>query len=320
MQDVHTHGLTKFSGAGIKPDVVLHSARSNDKVPDKQAIELMGEFKSDKSCDPFVDDGPDDIRSATKNGSDCLAQITGYATCHMAMQPRTHIFQFMVIADYVRLLRWDRSGVVVTRKFDLNAKNLVEFFWRFNHLGKADRGWDDTMKEPSKEELEEAKVKLEEAERRLGKGDDLSPYYAKICLEKDTYIIHRLSHTGTESPFGRATRAFAAYSLRSKKVVFLKSTWRVMGDTRKPEHEIYEELHSAGVKHIPHVVEGQDVPGHVTKTQDADDEFRKFTKNLRTLQQYILVLEELGRGLSSFQSSKELLGVLGDAAEGTLPD
>jgi hypothetical protein len=58
------------------------------------------------------------------------------------------------------------------------------------------------------------------------------------------------------------------------------------------------------------------VPGDVTRTQDADAEYRKFAKHLKTLHHYILVLEELGRGLSSFKCSKELLSVLGEAAEG----
>ena len=322
LQDIHTRELTKFCGSGIKPDVVIHRDQKSAEMPDKRTIELMGEFKHDKGCDPFVDDSPDDVRTKTVMGLATLEQITSYATCHMAMQSRTHVFQFLVIADYARLLRWDRSGVIVTRKIALNDKNLAEFFWRFCHLALGERGWDTTMTRPlDNTEVEEARVKLSEAKGVLGNdNDDLPHRYAKITLEHDSYIVHRLPHIGTESPFGRATRAFAAYSLGTKRVVFLKSTWRVIGETRKPEHEIYDKLRKAGVKHIPHVLEAQDVFGHMTQTQAANDEFKKFAKNLRTLQHYILVLEELGRGLASFRSSRELLNVLGDAAEGMLPE
>jgi hypothetical protein len=321
MIDTHAQEVTKFCGAGIKPDMVVRLLPENVEVHDKQTIEMMGEFKSDKGCDPFVDDSPKGIHSPTQKGLEVLAQITSYATCHMAMHSHTHVFQFLVIADYARLLRWDRSGVVVTRKIDLNDKNLAEFFWRFDNLKAEERGWDTTVISPSDEEVEEAKVELSKAELKLGKGrDELRPRYLKIFLgpERDSYIVRSLSYAGTQSPFGRATRAFAAYSLQNKKAVFLKSTWRVVSETRRPEHEIYKELHEAGVKHIPNVLDHWD--GHVTQTQRADKKFKKFAKPLRTLQHYILVLEELGRGLTSFESSKELLSVLGDAAEGTLRD
>ena len=323
MLDVHTRELTKFCGGGIKPDIAVRLRPKNAEVFDKQTVELMGEFKADKGCDPFVDDSPDGVHSTTDKGLETLGQITSYATCHMGMHSRTHVFQFLVIADYARLLRWDRSGVVVTRKIDLNDKNLAEFFWRFDHLTDEERGWDTTVTVALSEEVKEAEAKLSDAELKLGKvSDGLSPRYLKISLGpgRGSYIVHSLSYAGTQSPFGRATRAFAAYSLQNKNVVFLKSTWRVVSETGRREDEIYQKLHEARVNHIPHVVEFWDVPEHVTKTQDAIGEFKKFAKQLRTLQHYILVLEELGRGLTSFKSSRELLSVLGDVAEGKLPE
>ena len=65
----------------------------------QHVVELIGVFKSFKGDDPFVDDDPDRIHSMFKEGLQSLGEISYAATCQMALQGRTHVFQFMVIED-----------------------------------------------------------------------------------------------------------------------------------------------------------------------------------------------------------------------------
>ncbi|KAM6501533.1 hypothetical protein JOM56_001510 [Amanita muscaria] len=289
------HVLTDFFGSDIKPDFVIHR---NDWEKDGefqlQNIELMIELKHHERFDPFVDHNKDKVEGTTQNSEDALGQSICYATCHESIQGRTCVFQVFVIKDYARLLRWDRSGAIVTCKIPLSDSKFFEFFWRFCHLEASERGWDMTMESPSLKDVTDAKDKL---------------------LKKDSYIVHRI-FSGTQSPFGRGTRGYAAYRKKDGKVRFLKSTWRVVGEGRKPEHEIYATLHAAEVQYIPTVVEYLEVANHVTKTQDTPKSWRKNNvKDLRKFQHYIIVFEELCRPIEKFQSRQQLLTAFANAAE-----
>ncbi|KIL56172.1 hypothetical protein M378DRAFT_89732 [Amanita muscaria Koide BX008] len=268
----------------------------------------MIEVKHDKGLDPFVDDNEDQIEGTTEQSEASLGQDTVYLTCHESIQTRHTVFQALVIADCARLLRWDRSGAVVTCKIPLSDPDFFEFFWRFCHLGPEERGWDMMMEKPDR------KARTGGGREGTGIEGDVK-YYTKISLGKGTYITHRI-FSGTQSPFGRGTRGYSAYCLTTNRVVFLKSTWRVVGDGRMPEHEIYDVLHAKNVTHIPTVVEYAEVKNHVTKTQDAPDSWRKKNvKNLRRFQHYIIVFEELCRKFEKFQSHKQLLTAFTHAAE-----
>ncbi|KAM6501586.1 Protein kinase-like domain containing protein, partial [Amanita muscaria] len=276
----------------------------------------MIELKHQERFDPFVDDNKDKVEGTTEKSEDALGQSICYATCHESIQGRTCVFQVFVIKDYARLLRWDRSGAIVTCKIPLSDSKFFEFFWRFCHLDASERGWDMTMESPSLKDVTDAKDKLLKAEKEVG-IDCNSQHFGKISLgeEKDSYIVHRI-FSGTQSPFGRGTRGYAAYRKKDGKVRFLKSTWRVVGEGRKPEHEIYATLHAAEVQYIPTVVEYLEVANHVTKTQDTPKSWRtNNVKDLRKFQHYIIVFEELCRPIEKFQSRQQLLTAFANAAE-----
>ncbi|KAM6501574.1 hypothetical protein JOM56_001551 [Amanita muscaria] len=312
--------LANFFGSDVKPDFVIHKGDLKKKDGEKfdfSSIELMIEIKPEKGLDAFVDDNNEHVEGTTEQAEASLGQLATYETCHASMQTRHVVFQVLVVGDYARLLRWDRSGTIVTRKIPLSDKNFFEFFWRFCHLEASERGWDKTITKPSEDEVKKAKAKLEAAEKEVGIEGE-ADFYSKMSLGKGkgSYIVHRI-FSGTHSPFGRGTRGYAAYNLTTEEVVFLKSTWRVVGEGRMPEHEIYDVLHANDVKHIPTVVEYADVTGQVTKTQDAPDDWRrkKVKKTLRKFQHYIIVFAELCRKLENFQSRKQLLTAFADAAD-----
>ena len=108
-------------------------------------MDLWGEVKYDPNDDPFRDEGT--FEHISKQSIDAKGQITSYAVAQLAVQFRTHIFSVLVFPTYARLLRWDRSGVVVTRAFALEDRFLAEFFYRYTRATDDIRGIDSTVKQ-----------------------------------------------------------------------------------------------------------------------------------------------------------------------------
>ena len=77
-------------------------------------------------------------------------------------QFRVFTFSIAVFEETVRLLRWDRSGVIYTEPFKWADGRLFENLWRFNHLSAVDRGYDTraTVSSADEDEAELALPKL----------------------------------------------------------------------------------------------------------------------------------------------------------------
>ena len=259
---------------------------------------------ADRSSDPFLDPlsfteemrttiGPykftwyDDERSTTR---DILA---AQARELMYRQHRLFLFQVVLCDRYARFVRWDRNGAVATESFDYTNKPsvLAEFFWRFAHLSDAQRGWDHTVSlaHPREEKLFQTAMKRflkAQAGGRRGKPMRKIPE-AEVSLDKafPTWKIHIEDEHSKEStclivkrPFhstggvlGRATRAYLAYDLKSKRLVFFKDAWRaaysrILG----AESSTYRILKEHDVPHLPNVLYACDVmdyTGEIQKTK-----------------------------------------------------
>ncbi|KAH9889416.1 hypothetical protein C8Q73DRAFT_793613 [Cubamyces lactineus] len=81
-----------------------------------------------------------DIRKAI------LGQIMCYSVLIFDNQRRMHHFMLIMFGKNARILRWDRSGVVVTEPFDYveNPDMLGLFIWRFGRMSPEQRGHDPT--------------------------------------------------------------------------------------------------------------------------------------------------------------------------------
>jgi hypothetical protein len=134
------------------------------------------------------------------------------------------------------------------------------------------------------------------------------------------FVISASPYMGTGSPTGRSTRTFKALCMQTKRIVFLKDTWRIMSTGLVPEHEVYKKLAGAQIPHIASLEAFHDIDGQVTQI----DEFQwkpwvKFLgpRRFRKFQHYRLVLQEFARPIQSFQNIRELIQVFWDALEGT---
>jgi len=148
---VDTHGCPAggFDCKEVKPDASLYDAttyeRGTGRIQDIKKSQMMVEFKVSEGGDPFDDNPWNPFERTDQTADETLGQITLYATAHAAAQYRTHIFSALVFPNYTRLMRRDRSGIVVTEKPPRDSDALYLFFRRFNYSTPDVRGIDTTV-------------------------------------------------------------------------------------------------------------------------------------------------------------------------------
>lgn len=168
---------------GLKPDVIAYCKETKKKAYDRlfsHRVSRRGQFHPrddpfhgniesgspdgaspggfDHDCSddegsesPDYDDSDSELETferATDAAQDTKGQITAYAVAQLATQFRIHIFSILVFPRYARLIRWDRSGAIVTNAFR-NFDYLVDFVWRYNNSSLKARGVDETVSTPS---------------------------------------------------------------------------------------------------------------------------------------------------------------------------
>lgn len=116
------------------------------------------------------------------------------------------------------------------------------------------------------------------------------------------------------TPTGRETKGYVAFDLADKKFVFLKDSWRVVHKKVEPEISIYAHLHKNHVSNIPTVLYGGDVYTSSDTRQEThtQTELDGFCGYIHTR----LVMKEIGRPLSEYKNSHELVVATGDALKG----
>lgn len=342
-----------FEGKEIKPDANIYDRKeynqSQNEAQEPKLSQLMVEFKVKDADDPFDDQCPShsSFERVTQKAQETLGQITLYATAHLAAQFRTHVFSALVFPKCIRFLRWDRSGVVVTERLSWSSPTVHSFFRRFNYASPAVRGIDTTIGlEPSLSPVDDELIR-----DKLGcklKGQIIS---IKVNDDDIYYALNEKYYARLASPNGRATRAFKAYDLKNKRIVFVKDTWRIVDRGLRVEHKTYEKLHMKKVPYIPVYYTSGDIDGQRTlsdvaplrppvekktastkkkntaqkQTQSLDDSTPdpkagpRMRRTFRVLQHYRLVLEYLEGSLESVKTTKEMVSILRDIAEGHYP-
>ncbi|EIM85653.1 uncharacterized protein STEHIDRAFT_28904, partial [Stereum hirsutum FP-91666 SS1] len=125
----------------------------------------------------------------------------------------------------------------------------------------------------------------------------------KVSVGSHVFYISSPFTTTHGYPVGRGTRCYEAYNPVNGKRVLLKDTWRYA--EYPPEHEIYEKLRDSGVSNVLRVVAWGDVEGPL-QTCGRDG-------GLRELIHYRIVLDEVGKSLTEFDSTHQFITVIRDA-------
>jgi len=150
----------------VKPDCVVRRKGDDAEVIKLASVEFFIEFKWSTESDPFHSPNlPEASKKCDKEQSaeapgerlhislnqssrafETMGQIGTYVTTQADSQYRIHTFLVLIVGDYARLMRWDRSGVIFTSPIYYNKHpELVEFFERYDAAPPEVRGSDTSV-------------------------------------------------------------------------------------------------------------------------------------------------------------------------------
>ncbi|EIW53531.1 uncharacterized protein TRAVEDRAFT_74821 [Trametes versicolor FP-101664 SS1] len=278
-----------------------------------------------------------------------FGQHIAYALEIQARQHRLSVLSISLCGSRARFFRWDRSGFIVSRSFDVREEPeiLCEFIARFACASDKERGHDQSVEmATAEEEATFQDVVSRYVEDQLGvTGDDLADAVKEHYQEgrvmamqvfvntsggssTDVVVERYLVSRPVTSPStlgSRATRGYWAVQASTKRLVFLKDTWRL---DLESEGDVIAGLHAAGVRNVPLLVAHGDVyhrlptPGEArsrlliqsTETEMYDSDFTSWASRVADRKistsnyiHYRLVLATVGYGLKSFRGTDELL-------------
>ncbi|KAK7041708.1 hypothetical protein VNI00_008997 [Paramarasmius palmivorus] len=288
----------------IKPDISVYTKTSGINHNDISRTELWTEVKWYDGADGFSDEP---LEKLTTQARDTRAQLSTYAGAQLVSQFRTHAFSVQLTRGYARLIRWDREGAIVTKKFCYyNEPHLIDFLWRYDHATSEARGHD-----PSVIEVTDP-VRAQEVRDTLGM-DTTDKVWEFIVIdeqgEEHRFVGGKLEFRGVASPAGRSTRGFLVLDGQGKRR-YLKDTWRILSDAIQKEGEVYDLLKQHDVSHVPDVVASGDAVGPWQATMT--NKYRSWTAHdaqlqLRSHQHYFIVFAQVGRTIRDFKDSLELV-------------
>jgi len=275
-------------------------------------VEIFVEFKWYSVDFPFCP--PDKDRNSfvcdTKKANDALGQITAYAAAQLSSQFRTHAYSILISHDTARILRWDRSGTIVTEPIAYNkSPHLVEFFRRYSKAPPAMHGKDETVSRPTPAEEERARNALD-----LDKTASLVRLSIPCADGNDRYFITPTPEATLYTPPGRATRGFRAYDIARQELVFLKDSRKINLPDISPGGEVYMILNTAQVSNVPTCLVSNDISTaeyHATKADHYAT--ASWACRLNTLvphRHYRLILDVIGLVVVNFKSSYEMVATV----------
>lgn len=286
-----------------RPDLVMfHRDRlPSDKRPNWPKQEFCIEVKASSTLDDPLDDRKENFHALSEHRQANLEQICAYSDMQWSHQHRAFCFSVMIFGHNARIMRWDRSGALFTKRFDWKqeCRILGEFFWRFDHMTDEERGYDPTVRELTNAEVERLRsdLKISEAEfhanldpsmkynrfawKRFKESLDFRYPIAEITMtpestgrdaakQKQKQKVYIVGTPVSKAPglVGRCTRGYAAYDIEEKKVVWLKDAWRVDLPGMEREGDTLQDLQKAGVDHVPCFVCHEDIRGQSTLAYD----------------------------------------------------
>lgn len=274
----------------------MHDTPTSSRVELGYA-ELFVEVKPDAALDFFADPPPeatreeydshdffahfqsDDIKLRAERA---FGQHVAYAMEIQARQHRICLYSISMSGSRARILRWDRSGLIVTHSFDIltHPGLLCEFLGRLAFASDQQRGHDMSIgMATQKEEVLFREAVTKYVKDQLDVANDalieaVAEHYQRGCVfavrmfaadpsstpssstpVADRYLISR----PVTSPLrlrGRATRGYWAVQASSKRLVFLKDTWR---PPQEREGTVIAKLNATDVRSVPQFVAQGDV-------------------------------------------------------------
>ncbi|TCD61654.1 hypothetical protein EIP91_008122 [Steccherinum ochraceum] len=272
----------------------------------------------------------DDFLSAGVEAEKTQGQLAQYAAEIQLRQHRTFVFMISIYRTFVRIIRFDRVGGIVTECIDLrtDSHKLYEFLHRIKSFSDRELGYDPTAT-MLPNDIENADLnRLNAAISALPSDSRVTPfiqnafggeqwpvYELEVPVKNDPknrqhFLVRNLS-TSTQTPLtGRATKGYIAFDLSNDSFCFLKASWRADSEEIRSELEVYKHLEPFKIRGIATVVCGGDLPA--STDQDCTQLQSTETQNAHPSRIYLprihtrLVLKEIGVPLKYFDDFEEL--------------
>ncbi|KAF4579736.1 hypothetical protein EYR36_001555 [Pleurotus pulmonarius] len=189
-------------------------------------------------------------------------------------------------------------------------------------MSRVERGYDPTVQVADEFETKLARERLKEWEPKHERPVFKMEVYGDQKMPNPRKFLVWGALADPESPLGRATRGYPALEVthgldqaKEAPIMFLKEQWRSIA--LRPEINTLRELKDKGVKHVPTLECGGDLPGQVTRTATYTDKIgKRGTRDIDTRIHVRFVVVEVGRPIERFSSSKEMLKAVYDAFQG----
>ena len=295
--------------------------------------------------DPF-DERNEKNEPEAKERRQVLGQILSYAQLVSKHQQRTFHYMLLLFRECARVIRSDQSSVVVTEKirYDTDGPKLSEFLARYGRLRKDEfRGIDPTaVRIEETDELyglvheyaeKSVAADAEDHAARLFKASlvDSWPLWQLEVHDEESntvhwYVVGKPSFKA-HGILGRCTRGYVGVELidgeLDGKFVYLKDTWRVVvtdpldeSAYLRKEGEMLKRINEANVAHVPTLVAHGDIQGQETQVPKASQKVNdKREHRVKKHQHYRLVVEEIGKPLSQFKNSGQLVLAMHDCIQ-----
>ncbi|KAH9927531.1 uncharacterized protein BXZ73DRAFT_102661 [Epithele typhae] len=240
------------------------------------------EFKrGGNGLDPFSDDK--DIEPNADKRRAARRQLYAYASCVFDVQHRTALYMLFVNRSKFRLLRWDRSGVIVSEATDYatskaKTKILLEV------LVSLARMQDDKDAPDNMSVLQKAGVLTVEADFDVDEYNTEDHVTSELPTDHPDPLATMEETAGDAWPKHLKRRTFNyirqrfAHSLKQSNVryvlvidnkfylrfVFVKDAWHPHYVGVDPEHVMVKKLNDEKVPHVPTLIAAESYAGQVT--------------------------------------------------------
>ncbi|KAH9944925.1 hypothetical protein B0H21DRAFT_791886 [Amylocystis lapponica] len=323
---------------GSKKQEVLRARRDHMARVSWNWLCVPFEFKRGNDNVPFEfgHSDPSKFFKESHAGETAQGQIAEYAAQLLLRQHRVFTFMVYVVGPHARLMRWDRAGAIVTESFNYVEcpDKMRTFIYRLGKMNNVERGYDPTVSLASTEDAGEMKTcggdlsKLSETRRKyLAEATKAGwPIYeikfhpkdfeddAAVARKRYSFLVGR-PRFARSSVTGRATKGYVAYDTDTKKLVFLKDSWRADDSVRiPPERETYRRLHASQVRFLATLICAGDVGAPAHRQRTRSQEFASSIV-LDARVHYRLVVKQVGRPLEDYKHSHEMVTVVQDALQ-----
>lgn len=160
--DIGVYPTDEQAAAAYTPDKKSKTKVDQSRVPYRASVAwawltCFGELKHDPNLSGYsFDDDDATLLRDTAKAITARAQNIKYMAELMYRQHRTHVFSFYGLKSRVRLLRWDRNGVLFSKPIDLlqHPERFLNFFYRMAAMSRMELGYDTTATLADTKEIE----------------------------------------------------------------------------------------------------------------------------------------------------------------------